>query len=261
MYYQALLTYLVITADDYRVFGGGNPGNAQPHEHSRTQVMDDVNIIICCKLREHVIPGIDRTISTELAGAGYLSNCAEEKQRKAGQKRESVRRDMRTVITDFHARLSANIPEESKKILVVNNVIREIHYTNLWIGFRKGLSCTNQELRFATGGGKQNKIPVRDVRVVRIGMIKGKESPAIGRRVIKTSRYPLAPDEDVRRLTRTMNTRFTSGEKIAVGEDGGRCARGKTDGGEEGKGPAGPRKQREGRPTKRLQSASTKGSK
>lgn len=54
-------------------------------------------------------------------------------------------------------------------------------------------------------------------RVVRIGMIKGKESPAIGRRVIKTSRYPLAPDEDVRRLTRTMNTRFTSGEKIAVG--------------------------------------------
>lgn len=57
-------------------------------------------------------------------------------------------------------------------------------------------------------------------------MIKGKESPAIGRRVIKTSRYPLAPDEDVRRLTRTMNTRFTSGEKIAVGEDGGRCAEG-----------------------------------
>lgn len=52
-------------------------------------------------------------------------------------------------------------------------------------------------------------------------MIKGKESPTIGRRVIKTSRYPLAPDEDVRRLTRTMNTRFTSGEKIAVG---GRCA-------------------------------------
>jgi len=47
-------------------------------------------------------------------------------------------------------------------------------------------------------------------------MIKGKESPAIGRRVIKTSRYPLAPDEDVRRLTRMMNTRFTSGEKIAV---------------------------------------------
>lgn len=77
-------------------------------------------------------------------------------------------------------------------------------------------------------GCKQNKIPVRDVRVVRIGMIKGKESPAIGRRVIKTSRYPLAPDEDVRRLTRTMNTRFTSGEKIAVGEDGGRCARGRT---------------------------------
>ncbi|KYN04323.1 hypothetical protein ALC62_05089 [Cyphomyrmex costatus] len=59
-------------------------------------------------------------------------------------------------------------------------------------------------------------------------MIKGKESQAIGRRVIKTSRYPLAPDEDVRRLTRTMNTRFTSGEKIAVGEDGGRCARGRT---------------------------------
>lgn len=59
-------------------------------------------------------------------------------------------------------------------------------------------------------------------------MIKGKESPTIGRRVIKTSRYPLAPDEDVRRLTRTMNTRFTSGEKIAVGEDGGRCARGRT---------------------------------
>lgn len=57
-------------------------------------------------------------------------------------------------------------------------------------------------------------------------MIKGKESPTIGRRVIKTSRYPLAPDEDVRRLTRTMNTRFTSGEKIAVGEDGGRCAEG-----------------------------------
>lgn len=62
-------------------------------------------------------------------------------------------------------------------------------------------------------------------------MIKGKESPAIGRRVIKTSRNPLAPDEDVRRLTRTMNTRFTSGEKIAVGEDGGRCARGRTNGG------------------------------
>lgn len=52
-------------------------------------------------------------------------------------------------------------------------------------------------------------------------MIKGKESPAIGRRVIKTSRYPLAPDEDVRRLTRTMNTRFTSGEKIAVGGETG----------------------------------------
>lgn len=70
----------------------------------------------------------------------------------------------------------------------------------------------------ATGGMcEQNKIPVRDVQVVRIGMIKGKESPAIGRRVIKTSRYPLALDEDVRRLTRTMNTRFTSGEKIAVG--------------------------------------------
>ncbi|KYN42066.1 hypothetical protein ALC56_03204 [Trachymyrmex septentrionalis] len=68
---------------------------------------------------------------------------------------------------------------------------------------------------------KQNIGP----RVVRIGMIKGKESPAIGRRVIKTSRYPLAPDEDVRRLTRTMNTRFTSGEKIAVGEDGGRKRR------------------------------------
>lgn len=65
-------------------------------------------------------------------------------------------------------------------------------------------------------------------------MIKGKESPTIGRRVIKTSRYPLAPDEDVRRLTRTMNTRFTSGEKIAVGEDGGRCARGRTNGGGEG---------------------------
>ncbi|KYQ59235.1 hypothetical protein ALC60_01821, partial [Trachymyrmex zeteki] len=76
---------------------------------------------------------------------------------------------------------------------------------------------------------KQNKIPVRDVRVVRIGMIKGKESPAIGRRVIKTSRYPLAPDEDVRRLTRTMNTRFTSGEKIAVGEDGGRWTGGRED--------------------------------
>lgn len=66
---------------------------------------------------------------------------------------------------------------------------------------------------------KQNTGP----RVVRIGMIKGKESPTIGRRVIKTSRYPLAPDEDVRRLTRTMNTRFTSGEKIAVG---GRYGRG-----------------------------------
>lgn len=85
------------------------------------------------------------------------------------------------------------------------------------------------------GESKQNKIPVRDVRVVRIGMIKGKESPAIGRRVIKTSRYPLASDEDVRRLTRTMNTRFTSGEKIAVGEDGGRwIARGRTDGRGEG---------------------------
>lgn len=100
----------------------------------------------------------------------------------------------------------------------------------MWIRFRSDLSCTTQELRRVPGGGGrgQNKIPVRDVRVVRIGMIKGKESPAIGRRVIKTSRYPLAPDEDVRRLTRTMNTRFTSGEKIAVGEDGGRCARRKT---------------------------------
>lgn len=46
----------------------------------------------------------------------------------------------------------------------------------------------------------------------------------------------MAPDEDVQRLTRTMNTRFTSGEKIAVGEDGGRCARGRTNwGGEETK--------------------------
>lgn len=46
----------------------------------------------------------------------------------------------------------------------------------------------------------------------------------------------MAPDEDVRRLTRMMNTRFTSGEKIAVGEDGGRCARGRTNwGGEETK--------------------------
>ncbi|KYN12004.1 hypothetical protein ALC57_15846 [Trachymyrmex cornetzi] len=70
---------------------------------------------------------------------------------------------------------------------------------------------------------KQNTGP----RVVRIGMIKGKESPAIGRRVIKTSRYPLAPDEDVRRLTRTMNTRFTSGEKIAVERgEGGRTREG-----------------------------------
>lgn len=89
------------------------------------------------------------------------------------------------------------------------------------MGFRNDLSCITQELREQPEGCKQNKIPVRDVQVVRIGMIKGKESPAIGRRVIKTSRYPLAPDEDVRRLTRTMNTRFTSGEKIAVG---GRCA-------------------------------------
>lgn len=127
--------------------------------------------------------------------------------------------------------------------------------------FRNDLSCTNQELRRATGGmqAKQNTGP-RCVRVVRIGMIKGKESPAIGRRVIKTSRYPLAPDEDVRRLTRTMNTRFTSGEKIAVGEDGGRCARGKTDGGGEGTSRT-TKAEREGRPTKRLQSTSTKGSK
>lgn len=98
--------------------------------------------------------------------------------------------------------------------------------------FHKDLSCTNRELRVKTRNrgreegmqAKQNTGP----RVVRIGMIKGKESPAIGKRVIKTSRYPLALDEDVRRLTRTMNTRFTSGEKIAVGEDGGRCARGRT---------------------------------
>lgn len=68
-------------------------------------------------------------------------------------------------------------------------------------------------------------------------MIKGKESPAIGRRVIKTSRYPLAPDEDVRRLTRTMNTRFTSGEKIAVGgETGERDGAGGGGGGGGGRG-------------------------
>lgn len=32
-----------------------------------------------------------------------------------------------------------------------------------------------------------------------------------------------------------MNTRFTSGEKIAVGEDGGRCARGRTETRERGR--------------------------
>lgn len=74
--------------------------------------MDDVNIIICCKLlRERVIPGIDWPVSAELTGAEYLSNCEGKKRRNAGQKRESVR-DMRAVITDFHARLPANIPEE-----------------------------------------------------------------------------------------------------------------------------------------------------
>lgn len=72
------------------------------------QVMDDVNIIICCKLREHVIPGIDRTVSAELTGAEFIKLCG----RNTRQKQKSVRRDMRTVITNFHARLSANILEE-----------------------------------------------------------------------------------------------------------------------------------------------------
>jgi len=54
------------------------------------QVMDDVNIIICGKLREHVIPGIDRTVSVELTGAEFIKLCG----RNAGQKQESVHREL-----------------------------------------------------------------------------------------------------------------------------------------------------------------------
>lgn len=76
------------------------------------QVMNDVNIIICCKLREHIIPGIDRTISVGINGCGIFVKLCGRNGETPGQERESARRDMRAAITDFHARLSANIPEE-----------------------------------------------------------------------------------------------------------------------------------------------------
>lgn len=43
--------------------------------------MDDVNIIICCKLRERVIPARVSTAGSAAltgTGTGYLSNCTEE---------------------------------------------------------------------------------------------------------------------------------------------------------------------------------------
>lgn len=54
--------------------------------------MDDVNIIICCKLRERVIPGIDWPVSAGLTGAEYLSNCAEETAKRGTKARERAPR-------------------------------------------------------------------------------------------------------------------------------------------------------------------------
>lgn len=79
--------------------------------------MDDVNIIICCKLRERVTTGC-RPGTAGLTGAGIFIKLY-GRNGKVGRKRELAaaargRRDMRAMITDFHARLPANIPEDGE---------------------------------------------------------------------------------------------------------------------------------------------------